>query len=628
MAHTTIATDLHLLTGAVNTGVLVSGDLALLIDCCDTVTAERLRTEFDIGHVEMILCTQHRRPNVAGAFAFSQLGAQVVAPETERPLFDTAAEHWANPNNRWHLYHHQPGQQVLDRPLSVTHGVDNDSGVSWRSHIIQAWATPGATDGSVSYEIDVDGKRIAFCGDAIYGPGQLWELHALQKGNDQIRDYHGFVGNLCKLMPSLEKLREFDLLVPSHGDPITDPEPAIDLLIDRLESLWKNYTSTSCLNHYFPHMLCENTPDGLTCSEPAINSETSEPPEHVLRPPYTSWMLRSDTGAALLIDCGHESVIEQVDAWLADGTISSLDGVWITHYHDDHIDALPDLVAKYGKNGTFPVMTVDPLRDVIECPDAWVLPCISPAATPVNALRADGESWQWNEFSLTAYHFPGQTFYHSGLFVEGHDARIFFAGDSGSPTGLDDHCAGNRNWLRPGSGFRRCLAIWRETKPDYIFNDHQPLAFRYTEAELDLMEKTLKERREIIDELTPWPDADFSTDEHWARVYPYEQYVARGESANFDVRFTNHSETVANARVSVVPPAMWRGNCAAAAGKVTIPPLTDGAVGDAFANPDGVIPVHVEVPATAPPGKFVIPVRITWERRYLGQYRHAIINVL
>lgn len=618
-----IAPDVGILPGAVNTGVITSGDRALLIDCCDSVTPERLHEELGVERVDMILCTQHRRANVAGAYAFVERGAQLIVPSAERHLFDDVEAYWGDPKNRWHLYHHQPGQQVLARSIPVARAVSGGEVVEWAGRAIRVLDTPGATDGSVSYVLDARRRRVAFCGDALAGPGQVFEIHALQKGNARIGDYHGFLGNLHKLMPSLEALREFDALVPSHGDPIRDPSAAIDLLRARLDALWTNHARISCLNHYFPGMLQEYTPPGLTAVEPAFIAETRELPSHVLIAPCTSRLVRSDGGAGLLIDCGHRSVVDWVRERIADGTISRLDAVWITHYHDDHVDALPDLVAAFG----CAVGAVAPLVDVIEHPEAWFLPCISPAATPVTMPRHNGEIWRWHEYTLTPYHLPGQTLYHSGLFVEGHGANICFAGDSGSPTGIDDHNCGNRCFLRNGGGFRRVFEIWRAARPDFIVNEHQKLAFRFSDEQLDLMDSALAERERIVGELVPWPDPNFALDEHWVRLYPYEQTVARGKTARFEVRFTNHADRDIVGEVQPVPPEGWSAR-AEDRKRIVVPARTDGDTGPQCARPDGRSALEVAVPEGARPGQHIVPIRVTWDGRYLGQYRHAVANVV
>jgi hypothetical protein len=55
-------------------------------------------------------------------------------------------------------------------------------------------------------------------------------------------------------------------------------------------------------------------------------------------------------------------------------------------------------------------------------------------------------------------YFPGQTIYHGGL-LRRHESgkRIFFAGDSFTPSGMDDYCLLNRNFLAPEKGFLDCL---------------------------------------------------------------------------------------------------------------------------------------------------------------------------
>jgi glyoxylase-like metal-dependent hydrolase (beta-lactamase superfamily II) len=111
------------------------------------------------------------------------------------------------------------------------------------------------------------------------------------------------------------------------------------------------------------------------------------------------------------------------------GEINSVDGVWITHYHDDHVDGIGRLVQRFG----CPVMTDKNMAEIIEHPDRFFLPCISHASVNVKKKTEHGEKWRWREFDLTAYHFPGQTYYHSGLLAEGRGKRIFFAGDSFSP---------------------------------------------------------------------------------------------------------------------------------------------------------------------------------------------------
>jgi glyoxylase-like metal-dependent hydrolase (beta-lactamase superfamily II) len=615
-----LAPNLQVLDGAVNTGVLVSGSKALLIDCCDTVTPDRLAA-LGVESVTMILCTQHRRANVAGACRFAQSGAALVVPEAERHLFEDVDAYWADWKNRWHIYHHQPGAQVLTRPLPVTKAVKEGDVIEWEGHAIRVLDTPGATDGSVSYLVTVEGATFAFTGDALYGPGQVWDLHSLQKGNESIRDYHGFMGNRAKLEPTLAKLGACGAkaLVPSHGAVIRNPEEATTLTLARLDMLWHNYTAISCLNHYFP-ALFDDTKHDPARMKPA---EMRDPPAWVRRVDFTSYAVVSETGAALLTDCGHDSVVGTLHKWLRDETITSVEGCWVTHYHDDHVDALGRLAVAFD----CPIMCDEHMAEVVEYPSRFFLPCISPNPAPVARATRDGESWQWREFKLTAFHFPGQTYYHGGLLVEGHGERVFFAGDSGAPTGIDDHCCPNRNFLGEGKGFRRCFEVWRQHKPDYIFNQHQSKAFRFTDAELDYMHEMLAKREQIIADMVPWPHPNFALDEYWCRAYPFEQDASPATTVAIDVQFTNHGSEPADAAVEPVLPEGWRWDKTRGVGEVALPPNTDGSTDPYCANPDKAARVWVNVAADATPGRYVIPFRVTFNGRYLGQYRHAIVVV-
>ncbi len=612
---------LFVLEGAVNTGVLVRDGRALLIDCCDSVTPDRLAA-LGVQSVEMILCTQHRRANTAGAEAFVARGAELAVPGNERALFDNVEAYWADWRNRWHLYHAQPGPEVLARSVKVARTLKEGDTIAWRGLTIRVLDTPGATTGSVSYLLEGSGSAVCFSGDALYGPGQIWELYSLQKGFGNVGDYHGFLGNRPALVASLHKLATSGaaILVPSHGAPINDPKAATTLLETRLDALWRNYTAISALNFYFPHLLDETKDDPMRMKPAA----TAGPPSWVQRVDYTSFAVISETGAALLIDCGKDSVLDTLQEWKHDKRISGVDACWVTHYHDDHVDSLQRLANSLA----CPIMTDRHLAEVIEHPQRFFLPCISPCGAPVARATANGESWTWHEFQLTAFHFPGQSFYHSGLLVETSGQKVFFAGDSGAPSGLDDYTCGNRSFLGKGRGFRRCLALWRELQPGYIINQHQARAFAFTPEELDTMDRTLADRERLVAELTPWEDPNFALDPGWVRLYPYDQDAFPGSICAVDAQFTNHGPQAAKAAVEPVLPEGWTWDTERSSANVSVPARTEGWNDASSPNPDAAARIWLRVPPDAPKGQYVVPFRVTWNGRYLGQFRHALVHVL
>ena len=143
-----LADDLFVLRGAVNTGVLVHGEAALLFDCDDAVSPERLAA-LGVHTVESIHFTQFRRPNTAGGFAFS--GSALYGPAAECDCFERADEYWADWKNRWHLYGSRPGLQVPARSMPLAGVVRGGDGFEWNGHRVAVMDTPGMTDGAVSY---------------------------------------------------------------------------------------------------------------------------------------------------------------------------------------------------------------------------------------------------------------------------------------------------------------------------------------------------------------------------------------------------------------------------------------------------------------------------------------------
>ena len=596
-----LSEHLYIHHGHVNTGILRDRNRALLIDPSGS-TLQTTLVRLGINQIEHILFTHHHRDNTAN-FPISD-NVRVGVPEKEASWFTEVETFWNDPQYRWHLYNYHPHNLMLADAIRVTDTYTEGAQIAWGSASVKVIETPGHTDGSVTYLIDVDGKRFAFSGDIIYDEGKLWELYSLQKGQ-QTSDYHGFLGARDELKESLEKVRQTSptMLIPTHGAVMDNPDRAIDVLLERLAYCYDRYVAISALRHYFPQLFAEfeGHPGHMPIRE-------GKPPPECLRHFGTTWMIISENDEAFVMDCGSPNVIKQIQQLQADNEISDVTQLWVTHYHDDHVNAIPEF------QETFPCETITDtvVAAVITNPLGFRLPCISPAVTRVDRTTQDGDSWQWNEFTMTAYHFPGQTYYHGGLLVEGRGVRMFFAGDSFTMAGIDDYCSGNRNLLGADVGYQKCLRLIQELKPTHIFNCHVDPAFDFTDDEIACMLDTLAEREKCYTELFPWDHANYGMDEHWIRCYPYEQEIAPGGTAQLRVEITNHSDEPRTATAQPILPASWGMEIAPA--ETTILPKAAGGFG--FSIP---IPRH----CTAS-GRVVIPVDITYNARPLGQFREAI----
>ena len=203
--------------GSINVGILRDGNRALLIDCGDGSVCSTLNA-LGITTVDTVLFTHHHRDQASGVGIIASNDTRIGVPAQERQWFESVDTFWNDPQMRWHLYNYHPHNLMLAESVPVTDTYADGDSIQWGNAKIRIIDTPGHTDGSVSYTVEVDGLCFAFSGDLIYDTGQIWELYSLQKGGETT-DYHGFLGDRGRLTHSLKKLRQRypEVLIPSHG---------------------------------------------------------------------------------------------------------------------------------------------------------------------------------------------------------------------------------------------------------------------------------------------------------------------------------------------------------------------------------------------------------------------------
>ena len=616
-----LSPNLALFKGTICVGVLLNGQEALLIDCGDAGTFDWAR---NAGiEIKQILATHHHREQILALLRSRHV--ELCVPAAEEKYFASVLEYWNTPASRWHIYNQHPHHWMLPEPVRVTRAISPGDSLKWGAATIKAVETPGHTDGSLSFMVNVDGLKVAFCGHLLHGPGQVPDLYCLQKGfqrgQRRISDYHGFLGARETLKESLQRILKErpDVVVTSSGSVIKDPEASLNLLIDRLDTLYDNYVSTSALRHYFPELFQEF--EGRTDHLPFR--------PHLIPPAYlrhigTSWILVSEDHAAFVMDCGSPRVIEALEKMISTGEISKVEGLWITHYHDDHVDAVPQFLDKF----RCPCYAVEAVAKVITRPIAWRLPCISPSVVKVDRVLQDGESFPWHEFRITAYDFPGQTLYHGGLFVEKGPDRLLFVGDSFTPAGIDDYCIQNRNFLHEDSGFFRCLDLIARLKPTHMFNCHVDAAFTFLPEDCEEIRQRLRRRRELMKEILPWRDPHFGMDEFWVRCDPYEQAVSAGKKVQLELVVFNHLAEPLKVHLRVVPPNAWMNDS---------PPNALQSWKDwphliVPSRKEGRFSVEIAPPKSVPPGRFVVMVDVAVPDelpfpRILCGFTEAVIEV-
>lgn len=572
-----------------------------------------------IQDADMVLLTHARRDVVWAARVPTERGAQAVAPAAEADRFTDAEAFWDGfATARFHDYHQQT-TKVPVVPLKIERTVKNGDVVSWQDLSLKVLETPGYTRGAVTYLLEVDDVKYAFVGDLIYGDGQILDLYSLQDEVPelQIGGYHGYAARMGQLIASLRAIasQKPDILVPARGPVIRNPQASIAQLIQRLQAVYRNYLSISAGRYYF-----KDRYDGL--AQRTLDAPHNVPLMRTARidedPP--SWMicignsrlLLSASGAGWLIDCGSQAILDAIVKLRDTGRLTSLEGVFITHYHDDHTEKINALLDVFPA----PVYATPLLTDILSHPHAYRLPCLTmEAITPVTIVP-DRHTRRWREFRLTFYDYPGQTLYHSALLVE-HDSghKLFFLGDSFTPSGVDDYCLLNRNLMHEGDGYLRCLDILSELPADcMLVNQHVSPPFRFDRAQLALMRKTLTERKQLLADLFAWDEANYGIDERWVRFYPYGQTARAGQTVKVQAHVRNHSPSAHDYMVTLHAPEGFE-----------VEPRQARLVVES--GQEESVSVQITIPATATRSVAVLTADIAFKSWDLRHWSEALIDL-
>jgi len=606
-----LAPGLDVLTETTNVGVLRRNGRVLLINSLppSVLRAAGIRPE----QVDWVLITHSHRSAAEGVAELAAAGAKVAVPEAERTLFENPQAFWANDAAcRVHCYHFHPSPCTVWEPVSVARGLGDGEAIAWQGLRIQAIATPGPTDGGMSYLVDADGLRVAFIGDLMSSPGKLWEFHRLQgrrvtPGAGEMGEYHGFGERADEVLASLDRVvsAAAQTLVPSHGATMPEPRAAVEALRTNVAACLSNYCSISAARWYFAGVRPEWPADRTY-----LMSRLHPLPSWVREVGGTTRAVVADDGHVLLMDCDGDlpaRIAEQQHS----GALGPVDALWITHYHDDHVGSVNALRAEQGCH----VIAHESMADILQRPAAYLMPCLNPDPIAVDRITRDGESWEWRGFRLTAYSLPGQSIYDAALLVQKGTETVLFVGDSFGPGGIDDYCAQNRNLLGPGLGFDRCLALL-EGLPSgsLLVNPHVEGAFAYTRQDVQAMRHALSERRELFRRLLDWDDPNYGLDPQWVRCDPYRQVAKPGGEVAWDIHIRNYSGSSRTATVTLRLPQSWR--VMVAHGAVRVP-----------AGRERSVHLSALVPGDWPDGRVVVGFGLRYGGRPLGEMTEGIVDV-
>lgn len=602
----------------VNVALIQKNGRALLIDSGEGSILKAVKRA-GMSSIDWVLYTHHHRDQCSGAALLKKAGVKIAVPTREADFFRNATEFWLHADKilDYRFLNFRPDLFVLRDSVAPDRELRAEDVFKWEGLEVQVVATPGHTDGSVSYIVNIDGQKIAFTGDLIYGPGQLWEFYSLQKRFPGMEgDYWGFGGAVPELLKSLDAVMSYEpsVLVPSHGVVMRNPREAVNLLRGNLDAAMKNYSTLAAWrvyerngNSFFNHvktgydapMLAPLPPAQL----PAWLHKIAE---------TTSAYIEAEDKSVFLFDCAGDAVLQELGRRVKSGAVSGIDGVWVSHYHFDHLSSVNEIRRAYGAR----VYVQSQLRDILENPLAYPMPCLFPESIHVERALAEGEVIDWKGYKLTAYYFPGQTIYHDGLLIEHDGTKVFMSGDSFANWGIDDYCSYNRNFVgRDGEieGYTQCLRLLRKLKPDLLVAAHWgplPISDEYLQKTLKLLE----ERRALFSKLFPWEDPNFSLDPYWVRAYPYRQSILPGQPVALEARVFNHSDFARRVSVALRAPSGW---IVEGSEPMTIAP-----------HREGKIRLSAVAPASPLRRREVLGLAVHFGGRNLGEIAEAIVDYL
>jgi len=582
-----------------NVYVVCYGSDAALVDfgsgaVLDELSAQGLR-------VTDVLLTHHHRDQAQGLARAVEIGARIWVPHTEQDLFHSVDAHW-QAREVFNNYNTREDRFSLLEPVPVAGTLRDYATYTFGDHTFTVIPTPGHTTGSVTLLAELGGQRVAFTGDLIAAPGKVWSLAATQW------TYNGAEGVAASVASLLDvKERHPDVICPTHGDPMPNPQPAIDLLVERLWRLLRARDQNPRLFLLREQPYVQLTPHLLWNRTSVANS----------------YALLSDSGKALLIDFGYDFVtglpagsdrasrrpwLYTLPALKQQFGVTAIDVVIPTHYHDDHVAGCNLLRDVEGAS----VWAAETFAGILERPADYDLPCLWYDPIPVDRRLPLVRPILWEEHTLTLYPLPGHTRYAVAVAVEVDGKRALATGDQfQGDAGLEwNYVYQNRFAI---DDYRATATLYRRLAPDLLLSGHwtpqwtTPDYFAQVEARGELL-------AQLHRDLLPLDDVDFGDSGFLARITPYQATVEGGFAATFTVEVRNPLPQAASVIVRPAVPQGWR---------VAEPEITLAVA----AHETGTAAFHITPPANSAVRRARIAVDITVNDRPFGQQAEALVTV-
>lgn len=503
-----------------------------------------------IDRLTHVLLTHHHRDQAQGLPRAVEAGVEIVVPPVEQDLVGRVDEHWER-RQVVNDYNLREDRFSILEPVPVAGLAQEYRTTTYGGVEVLALPTPGHTPGSVSYLVEVGGRRVAFTGDLIYAPGKVWSLAAMQWS------YTETEGPAMATISAMQLQEQgLDLLCPSHGEPMPDPASALAAL----EANLQRYVDS-------------RRPDPWDLRE-RLERPFEQLTPHLLRNRSSlsySYVLVSDSGAALVFDFGYDMTTGLPSGgdraarrpWLAslpalrrDHGVARVEVAIPTHYHDDHVAGMPLLRDVEGTE----IWTPAHIAPVLATPLHHDLPCQWFDPIPTDRVLEVGGTVRWREYEITVHDLPGHTLFAAAYELEVDGVRVLVTGDQQDGSWVPGERAETLNYQYRNrfrvEDFRQSAALYARLRPELMVSGHwRP---RWVD---DAYLAMLAERGEDVVDLhrTLLPDElDLGADSILARLTPYHSRVRPGTEHTLTAEVRNPFDHDVRAVLTPVTPYGWQ----------------------------------------------------------------------
>lgn len=506
----------------------------------------------------VLACTHFFRDHSAGALAAARTGVAVYVPEGEIGVFEDPGLHfqrrqsYAVYDNYWD--HFAPIEAVPVAGVLRDHEVLQLAGLE-----VEVVPLPGATVTQVGLELALpDRVRIALCGETIHSPGRVARMAPLQYGYNDLPGAWNVIHAAREL-----RRRGPDALLPSLGEPIL--EEVDGALADLERNLRKHSRRRS--------------------SERGVSALDRDPflpvTENVWRTTTTEshgTFIRSSSGAVLAIDTGYgldtgdlrpaplhrRGEIETARLFLERSGSRGIDVVLVSHYHDDHVVAIPLLQRVYGSECWVPEW----FADLLERPDEFAFPCTWSVPIRVDRRLRKGEPAVWEGIEFHVAPMSGHTRFSAAIGFEVDGVRFAHTGDQYHTLG-DDHGDRQPDEIAPNHVYRNGAflhsfaesARWlREWRPQVVLSGHQGPIWT-DDAFFDRVDEFTRDYEEdhLGSMVLGEHEVHFDLDSWGGWIRPYRTFSPEIVPVTVRVTVRNPYPEQASLAIRLVGPAGWSG---------------------------------------------------------------------